>query len=81
MSRSTKERIDDIEDAIQRIVSAEIKLDESVDTDDSDLFFDAILYRLLVIGEAVKALPNARLLQMPEVLDIAVAGSQCSAAG
>lgn len=67
MSRSTKERIDDIEDAIQRIVSAEIKLDESVDTDESDLFFDAILYRLLVIGEAVKALPNALLLQMPEV--------------
>ena len=62
MSRSTKERIDDIEDAIQRIVSAEIKLEESVDTDDSDLFFDAMLYRLLVIGEAVKALPNALLL-------------------
>jgi uncharacterized protein with HEPN domain len=67
VSRSATERIDDIEDAVRRILSAELKLDEADGTDDSGLFLDAILYRLLVIGEAVKALPDDLLQGLPTV--------------
>jgi len=37
------------------------------DDDESNMAFDALLYRLLVIGEAVKALPADLLEQEPNV--------------
>jgi uncharacterized protein with HEPN domain len=41
--------------------------DAAGDGDGAQLAFDALLYRLLVIGEAVKALPAALLDQQPQV--------------
>ena len=70
MSRSATERIDDIEDAVRRILSAELKLDEADGTDDSGLFFDAILYRHLQVARpACAPVPPGALIADELMLD------------
>lgn len=57
--RSEKQRLEDILERIERIKFAETALLEAEEEDDWEealVAFDAILYNLLVIGEAVKAL-------------------------
>ena len=58
--RTDEERLTDILDRIDRIKFAEIALEKAeVDRDtweEAQIVFDAILYNLLVIGEAVKGL-------------------------
>lgn len=57
--RTEKERLEDILERIERIKFAEIVLLEAEEDDDweeASVAFDAILYNLMVIGEAVKAL-------------------------
>jgi len=59
-SRTDEERLTDILDRIERIKFAEIAFEKAeVDRDtgeDAQIVYDAILYNLLVIGEAVKGL-------------------------
>jgi uncharacterized protein with HEPN domain len=70
VTRTTKERLADIKDAadgVQRAVEA-LELAESQQADDAaQLAFDALLYRLVVIGEAVKAMPAELLASQPQV--------------
>jgi uncharacterized protein with HEPN domain len=58
VTRGPEQRLDDIEDAITRIRAAMAALDSGVPDPQADLALDAVLYRLLVIGEAAKALPD-----------------------
>ena len=59
-SRTDSERLVDILDRIRRIEYAEILLlaaeEDEESWEEAEVAFDAILYDLLVIGEAVKAL-------------------------
>jgi uncharacterized protein with HEPN domain len=59
VTRSPDQRLDDIDAAITRIGSALRALETGPDDAQADLLQDAILYRLLVIGEAAKALPES----------------------
>jgi uncharacterized protein with HEPN domain len=57
--RTEKQRLEDILERIERIKFAETVLMEAQEEDDweeASVAFDAILYNLMVIGEAVKAL-------------------------
>ena len=60
----------DIDDAAHR-VSRAVQALERAETGDAEeeaqLAFDALLYRLVVIGEAVKALPADLLARQPQV--------------
>ena len=67
MTRPAAQRLDDIADAIVRIQAAMAALDLDPAPDQADLLQDAILYRLLVVGEAVKALPEQVRAAAPEV--------------
>ncbi len=70
MSRAPKDRLTDISEAAPGARKALEALDraeaDSAD-DQAQLAFDALLYRLVVIGEAVKALPVEMLATQPEV--------------
>ena len=58
-SRSERQRIEDILDRIERIKFAEtllIEAEEEDDWEEGQAAFDAILYDLVLIGEAVKSL-------------------------
>lgn len=58
-SRSERQRIEDILDRLDRIKFAEtllIEAEEGDDWEEGQAAFDAILYDLVVIGEAVKSL-------------------------
>ncbi|HVK22034.1 MAG TPA: HepT-like ribonuclease domain-containing protein [Actinokineospora sp.] len=58
--RAVRERLDDILDAVERTKRAEARLvraEANGDTDGARVALDAILYNLVVIGEAVNALP------------------------
>ena len=60
MTRTSSERLADIGDAVERVsraVEALERAEASGAEDEAQLAFDALLYRLVVIGEAVKALP------------------------
>jgi uncharacterized protein with HEPN domain len=64
VSRTPQERLADIQESAaraQRAVDAMERARASRDDDEEVMAFDALLYRLLVIGEAVKALPPALL--------------------
>jgi uncharacterized protein with HEPN domain len=68
--RGTTRRIDGILAAIVRIKRSETKLieaDEQGDEDSARVAFDAVLYNLVVIGEAVDALPTEVTAQEPDV--------------
>ena len=62
MTRSDRERLADILAAVDRIKDAEAMLaaaEDAVDEATARVAFDAVLYNLVVIGEAVNALPPA----------------------
>jgi uncharacterized protein with HEPN domain len=70
VTRTSSERLADIDDAAQRVSRAVLALERAETGDaeeDAQLAFDALLYRLVVIGEAVKALPADLLARQPEV--------------
>lgn len=70
MSRAPRERLADIaKSAVRaaRAVSALEQAEAAGAEDEAQLAFDALLYRLLVIGEAVKALPADLLERQPQV--------------
>ena len=70
MSRTPQERLADIQESAaraQRAVDAMERARASGDDDEELMAFDALLYRLLVIGEAVKALPPDLLDREPKV--------------
>ena len=70
MSRSPRERLADIQESAARALRAVDAMERaraSGDDDEELMAFDALLYRLLVIGEAVKALPPDLLDREPKV--------------
>jgi len=70
VSRTPGERLTDISSAVDGVRSAVQALEQAEAEkaeDASQLAFDALLYRLLVIGEAVKALPAEMLALQPQV--------------
>jgi len=70
VSRTPQERLADIQQSAaraQRAVDAMERARASHDDDEELMAFDALLYRLLVIGEAVKALPPELLDREPEM--------------
>lgn len=63
-------RIEDILDRIRRIAFAEKNMSESIirsDDEAAEMAFDAILYDLVVIGEAVKSLDAQMKLKSPHI--------------
>jgi len=70
VSRTPKERLADITEAaagVRKAVEALERAESHGAEDEAQLAFDALLYRLLVIGEAVKALPAELLALQPSV--------------
>jgi uncharacterized protein with HEPN domain len=67
MSRSDTERIADMLEAISAIESSTRFLEGTTDTAAAEIFVDAITYRLLTIGEAVKGLSDDFRLRHPSV--------------
>lgn len=70
MSREERERLHDILEAIDAIRGHAAVADSAP----PELVRDAILYRLVVIGEAVKAMPRDRLSRRPSVNWRGIAG-------
>lgn len=60
MRRGDRERLDDIAEAIKTIRT------HATSTDNADLRRDALLYNLLILGEAVKALSEETKARRPE---------------
>jgi uncharacterized protein with HEPN domain len=58
MSRSDTERIADMREAISAIERATRFLEGTTDPAAAEIFVDAITYRLLTIGEAVKGVSD-----------------------
>jgi uncharacterized protein with HEPN domain len=70
VSRTPRERLLDIWDAadgVRRAVEALERAEDEEAEDAAQLAFDALLYRLVIIGEAVKALPAELLALQPQV--------------
>ena len=70
MTRTAKDRLADISEAavgVRKAVEALERAEASDAQEEAQLAFDALLYRLLVIGEAVKALPDEMLALQPNV--------------
>jgi uncharacterized protein with HEPN domain len=68
--RDVSQRLRDILTAVDRIKSAERQLsgaDQARDEAGAEVAFDAVLYNLVVIGEAVNALPAEITAQEPDV--------------
>lgn len=68
--RDVSQRLRDILSAVDRIKSAERQLSGAGQTSDeaaAEVAFDAVLYNLVVIGEAVNALPAEITAQEPDV--------------
>lgn len=70
MSREDRERLRDILEAIDAIRGHVMSLDAVP----SDVVRDAILYRLVVIGEAARAMPDATKAQRADVNWRGIAG-------
>jgi uncharacterized protein with HEPN domain len=69
-SRDPGQRLQDILAAVDRIARAEAQLtaaDQAGDEDGARVAHDAVLYHLVVIGEAVNALPAAVTAREPDV--------------
>ncbi|MDQ6753903.1 MAG: DUF86 domain-containing protein [Actinomycetota bacterium] len=73
MSRSAQERFADILAAIDRCVDYRPHLDDP-ERRVASMAYDAVLRNLAVIGEAVRALPEAETAAMPEVSWASIAG-------
>ena len=70
MSRTPRERLRDISEAAAQVSRAAAALERAESDgaeDEAQLAFDALLYRLVVIGEAVKTLPADLLARQPQV--------------
>mgnify|MGYP001182327335 FL=1 len=70
MSRTSRQRLDDVLEAIRKARVADERLraaDASGDLELVETAFDAVLMNLMVIGESVKALPPEVLAREPEV--------------
>jgi uncharacterized protein with HEPN domain len=70
VTRAAKDRLADISEAaagVRQAVGALERAEASNAQEDAQLAFDALLYRLLIIGEAVKALPDELLALQPKV--------------
>ena len=69
MSRAPRDRLTDILESAARSQRAVEALERTADGtgDEEQLALDALLYRLLVIGEAVKALPSQLLELEPSM--------------
>ena len=70
MSRTVSERLSDVLNAIEKIEIADSQLSKANSQGNHALLetaFDAILFNLFVIGEAVKSLPNEVTLAEPEI--------------
>jgi uncharacterized protein with HEPN domain len=70
MSRTPKDRLTDIAEAaaaVRKATEAIERAEADSSEDEAQLAFDALLYRLLIIGEAVKALPTDVTLLQPDV--------------
>jgi uncharacterized protein with HEPN domain len=70
VTRKDHQRLRDLLDRITAAKAAENLLEQAQDSGNADLArtaFDAVLYDLLVIGEAAKALPPALRTSRPEV--------------
>lgn len=70
MSRTPRERLTDISnavDGVRRAVQALEQAEAEKAENAAQLAFDALLYRLMVIGEAAKALPAELLALQPLV--------------
>lgn len=67
MTRTHQERLQDILDCVGRIALAERFLG-GTEEDLGEVAFQAILYNLVVIGEAVRALPVSITSDEPEAL-------------
>jgi uncharacterized protein with HEPN domain len=70
VSRTPQERLTDISDAATQVgkaVEALERAEADGNDDEAQLAFDALLYRLVVIGEAVKALPAYLLDRHPQI--------------
>lgn len=73
MSRSAQDRFADILAAIDRCIDYRPHLDDGVPRVAS-MAYDAVLRNLAVIGEAVRALPDAEKDAMPDVPWASIAG-------
>jgi uncharacterized protein with HEPN domain len=70
VTRTSSERLADIGAAAERVsraVEAMERAEADGSEDEAQLAFDALLYRLVVIGEAVKALPADLLARQPQI--------------
>lgn len=75
MTRTSRQRLGDILERVATIRKAEELLDEYEQSGvDSSVPLDAILYCLLVIGEAIKALPSELKDRRPEIPWASVSG-------
>jgi uncharacterized protein with HEPN domain len=70
VTRTIQERLTDISEAAERVIRAVAMLEQAEADgrdDEAQLAFDALLYRLVVIGEAVKALPEDLRARQPQI--------------
>jgi uncharacterized protein with HEPN domain len=70
VTRTVQDRLADIREAafgVHKAVEALERAEASNTQEEAQLAFDALLYRLLVIGEAVKALPDEMLALQQDV--------------
>ena len=76
MSRSVYERLNDILRSIEKVRVADVELAQASSINNESLVetaFDAILFNLFVIGEAVKALPNHVTDMEPDIAWVDIA--------
>jgi uncharacterized protein with HEPN domain len=66
MSRDERQRLADLRDAVDAILSHSTRA-RTEGTVDDQLLHDALLYQFVVVGEAVKHLSEATRAQAPEV--------------
>lgn len=70
MSRTARQRLHDVLDAIRKARVADARLqaaDADGDLEGVEMAFDAVLLDLMVIGESVKALPAELLAREPAI--------------
>lgn len=76
-SREVRERLRDILEAVERINRHTAAMHETSDERDAglaDVYRDAVHYQLIVIGEAIRSLPDAAKARDPEIPWSAILG-------